>query len=82
MKPTNLLALAVLCISAVAPAAAQENIRLHFEFYNKAKQLGSPAVAVKNSEAGSVAFSNMGTRKCHSPRCGSTHKRAESRLRS
>jgi hypothetical protein len=63
MKPTNLLGLAVLCICAVAPAAAQENIRLHFELYKNGKQVGFPAVTVKNSETGSVALGKMGNAK-------------------
>ncbi|HEX7793029.1 MAG TPA: hypothetical protein VF456_01700 [Vicinamibacterales bacterium] len=63
MKPTSLLGLAVFCICAVAPAAAQENIRLHFELYKNGKQVGTPAVTVKNSETGSVELGNMGNAK-------------------
>ena len=63
MKTAWFLGLVVVWFCAVASIAAQENIRLHFEVYKNGKQVGAPAVTVKNSETGSVELGNMGNAK-------------------
>jgi hypothetical protein len=47
MKTAWFLGLVVVWFCAVASIAAQENIRLHFELYKNGKQVGAPAVTVK-----------------------------------
>jgi hypothetical protein len=63
MKTAWFLGLVVVWFCAVASIAAEENIRLHFEVYKNGKQVGAPAVTVKNSETGSVELGNMGNAK-------------------
>jgi hypothetical protein len=63
VKNNALLGAVVGCLFAVATVTAQENIRVHFEVYKNGKQVATPAVAVKNSEIGSLNLGTMGNAK-------------------